>query len=295
MHVFVTGATGFVGSAVVQELLAAGHTVTGLARSDAAAAALQAAGAGVQRGTLDDLDVLTQAAAAADGVVHTGFNHDFSRFAENCEQDRRAIEALGEGLLGSRRPLLVTSGVAMLAPGRLATEDDAPVPVGPSYPRASEHAAAQLAARGVHVSTVRLPPSVHGEGDHGFVPMLIDIARAKGLAATVGAGTNRWAGVHRRDAARVFRLALERGALGARYHAVHDEGVPFSDLTAVIARRLNVPQATLTQDEAATHFGWFTGFAGLDMAASSAQTRAVLDWAPRERGLLEDVDSAYYF
>lgn len=295
MHVFVTGATGFVGSAVVQELLAAGHTVTGLARSDAGAAALEAGGARVQRGTLDDLDVLTRAAAAADGVVHTGFNHDFSRFAQNCEQDRRAIEALGEGLLGSRRPLLVTSGLALLASGRLATEDDAPVPASPSYPRASEHAAERLAAQGVHASTVRLPPSVHGEGDHGFVPMLIGIAREKGLAATVGAGTNRWASVHRRDAARVFRLALECGARGARYHAVHDEGVPFSDLTAVIARRLNVPQTALAPHEAAAHFGWFAHFAGIDMAASSARTRAMLDWTPRESGLLEDVDSTHYF
>jgi nucleoside-diphosphate-sugar epimerase len=295
MHVFVTGATGFVGSAVVQELLGAGHAVTGLARSEAGAAALAAAGARVQRGTLDDLDVLTRAANAADGVIHTGFNHDFSKFAQNCEQDRRAIEALGAGLDGSRKPLLVTAGLVLSAAGRLATEEDGPVPVSPSYPRASEHAAAALAARGIHASTVRLPPSVHGAGDHGFVPMLIQLARDKGVSACVGDGSNRWAGVHRHDAARVFRLALERGALGARYHAVDDAGVPMHDIADVIARRLGVPRADLTAEEAEAHFGWFAHFARIDMAASSAWTRQVLGWAPRERGLLEDVDSASYF
>jgi nucleoside-diphosphate-sugar epimerase len=295
MHVFVTGATGFVGAAVVRELLDAGHAVTGLARSDEGAAALQAAGAHVQRGTLDDLDVLTRAAAAADGVVHTGFNHDFSKFAQNCEQDRRAIEALGAGLEGSRRPLLVTAGLALVAPGRLATETDPPVPVSPSYPRASEHAAAALAARGIHASTVRLPPSVHGAGDHGFVPMLIALARDKGMSACVGDGAHRWAGVHRRDAARVYRLALERGARGVRYHAVHDEGVTMRAIADVIARRLGVPRVDLADEEAAAHFGWFAHFAGMDRAASSAWTREVLGWQPRERGLLEDMASADYF
>ena len=295
MHVFVTGATGFVGAAVVRELLDAGHTVTGLARSDAGAAALEAEGARVQRGTLDDLDVLARAARAADGVVHTGFNHDFSKFAQNCEQDRRAIEALGAGLEGTRKPLLVTAGVALIAPGRLATEQDAPAPVVPSFPRASEHAAAALAARGIHASAVRLPPSVHGAGDHGFVPMLIALAREKGVAACVGDGSNRWAGVHRRDAARVYRLALERGAAGARYHAVADEGIPMRAIADAIARRLGVPRADLGAEAAGAHFGWFAHFAGLDMAASSAWTRDVLGWQPRERGLLDDVDSEAYF
>lgn len=294
MHVFVTGATGFVGSAVVRELLDAGHRVTGLARSDDGAVALEAAGARVQRGTLDDLDVLTRAAQAADGIVHTGFNHDFSKFAQNCEQDRRAIEALGAGLEGTRKPLLVTAGLALIAPDRLATETDAPVPVSPSYPRASEHAAAALAARGIHASTVRLPPSVHGAGDHGFVPMLIALAREKSVAACVGDGSNRWAGVHRRDAARVYRLALERGAAGARYHAVHDEGVPMRAIADVIARRLGVPRVDLGAEEAGAHFGWLAHFAGIDMAASSAWTREVLGWQPRERGLLDDIAFAYF-
>ena len=295
MHVFVTGATGFVGTAVVRELIDAGHTVTGLARSDAGAAALEAAGARVQRGTLDDLDILARAAQTADGVIHTGFNHDFSKFAQNCEQDRRAIEALGAGLEGSRKPLLVTAGVALIAPGRLATEQDPPAPVSPAMPRASEHAAAALAARGIHASTVRLAPSVHGAGDHGFVPLLIGLAREKGLAACVGDGTNRWAGVHRRDAARVYRLALERGAVGARYHAVADEGVPMHAIADVIARRLDVPRADLAAEEAGAQFGWFAHFVGTDMAASSTWTRETLGWQPRERGLLEDVASAGYF
>jgi nucleoside-diphosphate-sugar epimerase len=295
MHVFVTGATGFVGSAVVRELLEAGHTVTGLARSDAGAGALEAEGARVQRGTLDDHDILARAARAADGVVHTGFNHDFSKFAQNCEQDRRAIEALGAGPEGSRKPLLVTAGLVLTAAGRLATEEDAPVPVSPSYPRASEHTATALAARGIHASTVRLPPSVHGAGDHGFVPMLIQLARDKGVSACVGDGSNRWAGVHRHDAARVFRLALERGARGARYHAVDDAAVPMHDIADVIARRLGVRRADLAAEEAGAHFGWFAHFAGLDMAATSAWTREVLGWQPRERGLLDDIDSADYF
>jgi nucleoside-diphosphate-sugar epimerase len=295
MRVFVTGATGFVGSAVVQELLAHGHAVVGLARSEEGAAGLAAAGAAVQRGTLDDLDALTGAAAACDGVIHTAFNHDFSRFAENCEQDRRAIEALGRGLEGTSKPLLVTSGLAMLAQGHLATEDDVPPPAGAAMPRVSEATAAALAARGVHASTVRLAPSVHGDGDHGFVPMLIGITRDKGCAAYIGEGMNRWGGVHRLDAARVFRLALERGARGARYHAVADEGIPFRDIAAAIARGLDMPLASVAPEDAAAHFGWFTHFAGMDLAASSRQTREVLGWTPRECTLLEDLDHGRYF
>jgi len=296
MRVFVTGASGWVGSVVIKELLAAGHEVIGMARSDAGAASVEAAGATMLRADLDDLDAMRRAAGAADGVIHTAFNHDFSRFAESCEQDRRAIEALGSALEGTGKPLVVTSGLALLtAPGQLASEDDQPLPPGPQYPRASEAAAAALAARGVHASTVRLPPSVHGVGDHGFVPMLINLAREKGAAAYIGAGGNRWAGVHRLDAARVFRLALERGAIGARYHAVQDEGVPFRDIAAVIARRLELPSTALTPEQAPAHFGWMTPFAGIEMAASSARTRALLGWAPREAALLEELDSERYF
>jgi nucleoside-diphosphate-sugar epimerase len=295
MRVFVTGASGFVGSAVVRDLVAAGYSVLGLARSEASAAAVAAAGADVHRGSVEDPESLRAGAAQADGVIHTAFIHDFSKFKENCEIDRRAIGALASALEGSGRPLVVTSGTGLLSTGRPSTEEDA-APAESANPRiASEEAAAASAARGVHVAIVRLPPSVHGEGDHGFVPMLIDVARRKGVSAYIGDGQNRWAGVHRFDAAPVYRLALEKGAAFARYHAVAEGSIPFKDIAEAIGRGLNIPVRRLTHDEAAGHFGWFAHFAELDSPTLSERTRAALGWQPEGAELIADIQQAGYF
>ncbi len=295
MRVFVTGATGWVGSAVIEELRGAGHTVTGLARSEAAAAALASAGIAVQRGSLEDLESLRAGAAASDAVIHTAFNHDFSRFAESGAAERSAIEALGSALEGTNRPLVVTSGVALIAPGRMVTEDDSRDPNAAHFPRDPETVAAAAAARGVRVSVIRLSPSVHGAGEnHGFVPRVIALAREHGVSAYIGDGKNRWPGVHRRDAARLYRLALERAAEHAIYHAVADEGVPFREIAGVIGRHLNLPVKSITGDDVGAHFGGFAMFAQIDALASSTKTRQSLGWQPTEPGLLADLEGAYF-
>jgi nucleoside-diphosphate-sugar epimerase len=295
MRVFVTGATGFIGSAIVPELINAGHQVLGLARTEAGAKFLIDAGAQVHRGDLEDLESLRSGAAMSDGVIHTAFNHDFSKFAANCEMDRRAIEALGSALAGSDRPLVVTSGMGLIAAGRLVTEDDVPASSSTSLPRVSEQTAALLVARGVRASVVRLP-QVHDRVKQGLVTYAIAIAREKGVSAFVGDGLNRWPAVHRLDAAPLYRLALEKGLAGARYHAVAEEGVPVREIAEAIGRGLKVPVVAISPEEAAGHFGFLGFFVGADCPASSALTQERLGWRPTTQpGLIADLDQASAF
>src|ERR1700677_2663721 len=296
MKVFVTGATGFIGSAVVQELINAGHQVLGLARSDAGAQSLAAAGAQVHRGDLEDLDSLRSGAATADGVIHTAFIHDFSKFHENCEIDRRAIETLGDALTGSGRPLVITSGTGMgnTVPGQPATEDYFNLN-HPNPRKSSELAGLLVAERGVNVSVVRLP-QVHDRDKQGLVTYSIALARDKGISAYIGDGLNRWPAVHRLDAAPVYKLALEKGVAGARYHAVAEEGVTARAIAEAIGRGLKVPVVSKSASEAADHFGWLGIFAGMDMPASSVLTQQRLGWRPAQKaGMIEDLDHATCF
>ncbi len=294
MRVFVTGATGFVGATLVPELIGAGHQVLGLTRSDAGAKSLIDAGAQVHRGDLEDLESLRIGAAMSDGVIHLAFNHDFSKIAANCEMDKRAIEALGSALTGSDRPFLVTSGTGLVAPGRLATEELV-APPHAALPRVSEQAALSMASGGARVSVVRLP-QVHDPVKQGLVTYLIAIAREKGVSAYVGNGRNRWPAVHKLDAAHLYRVALEKGATGARYHAVAEEGVSLREIAEAIGRGLNVPVVSKSPEEAARHFGWLAFFVGADAPASSALTQQWLGWRPTQQpGLIADLDAARYF
>jgi len=295
MRVFITGATGFIGTALVRELINAGHQVLGMARSDAGAKALIAAGAEVHRGDLEDLEGLRSGAVMSDGVIHTAFNHDFSKFAANCEMDRRAIETLGAALAGSDRPLLVTSGTGIIAPGRVATEDDVPASSPASYPRVSEQTAASWAARGVRASVVRLP-QVHDRDKQGLVTYMIAVARQKRVSAFVGDGLNRWPALHLANVASLYRLAFEKGSAGARYHAVDEEGVPLREIAEAIGRGLKVPVVSKSPEEAAEHFGFLGFFVGVDCPASSVQTQQRLGWRPTAQpGLIQDLDHASAF
>ena len=306
MRVFVTGASGWIGSAVVPELIGAGHQVTGLARSDASAAALDAAGAQVHRGTLDDLDRLHAAAAASDGVIHLAFKHDIAfsgGFLDAADADRRAVETFGEALAGSGRPFVIASGTLGLALGRVATERDGHGPdpalaalgTGPRTRLATAELVLSLASRDVRSSVLRLPPTVHGEGDNGFMAALVGIARDKGVSGYIGDGSNRWPAVHRLDAAHLFRLALEGAPAGSTLHAIADEGVPIRDVAEVIGRHLDLPVVSVSPEDAGEHFAWLGGFLGADSPASSTLTRELLGWHPTHPGLIDDLDKGHYF
>lgn len=294
MRVFVTGASGWVGSAVVPELINAGHQVVGLARSDESADAISAAGAEVHRGSLEDLESLHEGAAKSDGVIHLAFIHDFSQYETANQADRQAIEAMGSALEGSDRPLVIASGVATTARRRLATEND---PAAPEFPRSpATTMTLALAEKGVRSSVVRLAPSTHGQGDTGFVPIVINIARELGVSGYVGDGANRWPAVHRSDAARAFRLALEEAPAGSVWHAVADEGVPTRAIAEVIGGHLDLPVKSIPAERAGEHFGWMGMFwGGIDAPTSNALTRERLGWEPTGPSLIEDLEQGHYF
>ena len=293
MKVFITGATGFVGSAVVQELINSGHQVLGLVRSTKSAERLRAAGAEVLHGDLEDRESLQHGAKAADAVIHCGFIHDFTRYSEACEVDRLAILAIGEVLVGTEKPLLVTSGTALASPGRMATEDIIQ-PVNPTLPRVSEQAADQVAALGVRACVVRLAPSVHGAGDHGFIHTLFNIAREQGFSAYVAEGLNRWSAVHRLDAARLYSRILENAKPGARFHAVAEEGISLRVIAEAIGRQLNIPVRSIPVAQADAHFGWISGFVSIDCPTSSKLTKERLNWEPEHQSLLTDIENGVY-
>lgn len=296
MKVFVTGASGFVGSAVVKELLQNGHEVLGLVRSDKGAEQLKAAGAAVLLGDVNNPNHLQEGALACDAIIHTAFNHDFSQYKANCEADRLVIETFGQALAGTTKPLVITSGVGILNYGRLVTEDDVLPVTSEVVPRAaSEEAAAAVAAKGVNVYVVRLPPSVHGTGDHGFVPMLINISKQKGEVAYIGEGNNVWPAVHRTDAAALYRLIVEKQPSLKVFHAVAEEGVPFRQIAETIGKGLVLPVVSKSGDAIAAHFEWFSHFPGMDCPASSAKTREALVWDTKGPGLLDDMLNGGYF
>ncbi|MFG2584150.1 SDR family oxidoreductase [Streptomyces malaysiensis] len=300
MRIFVTGASGWIGSALVPELLDAGHQVIGLARSDSSAAALTAAGAEVVRGTLDDLDVLGTATTAADGVIHLAFKHDIAftgDYQGAAEADRRAVDTFADALAGTDRPFVLASGLVGLKSGQVSTERDMPTVNGTpaSLRSATATAARALASRGVRSSVVRLSPTCHGEGDNGFMAHLVATARAKGVSGYLGDGNQRWPAVHRLDAARLFRLAVEKAPAGAVLHGVAEEGIALRDIAEVIGRHLDVPTASVAPEAAAEHFTWLSDFVALDSPASNALTRELLDWRPTHPGLLEDLDKGHYF
>ena len=293
MRVFVTGASGFIGSAVVPELISAGHRVVGLARSEASAQALAAAGAEVLRGDLNDPASLARGAAESEGVIHLGFVHDFDHFKDSIRTDLRAIQAMGAALEGSARPFVLASGMLGLKPGHVLTEE---VPYSEADPRsANALVALGLKERGVRVSAIRLSPSVHGEGDHGFVRRLGDVARQRRVSGYVGTGASRWSAVPRLDAARLFRLALEKAPAGAILHAVADEDVPTRTIAEIIGRKLGVPVASIPNESAAAHFGWLGRFFAIDQPASSQLTRERMGWSPTGPGFIEDLERGHYF